>query len=80
MKNEYLKMLAALDKSDKQVNDIVDTVIKDPFGEQSVGNLDVWSYDAEKWDRARIMIGEKINTHHKQLSTSLNIIYPKGSK
>ena len=77
---EYLKMLAALDKSDRQVNDIVNTVIKNPFGEQSVGNLDVWSYDAQKWDRARIIIGEKIHTHHKHLSTSLNSIYPKAIK
>ena len=60
---EYLKLLAALDKTDKNVNEIVNTIIKEPFGEQSVGNLDVWSYDAEKWDRTRILLGEKISTH-----------------
>jgi len=58
---EYLKLLAARDKTDKNVNDIVNTIIKEPFGEQSVGNLDVWSYDAEKWDRTRILLGEKIS-------------------
>jgi hypothetical protein len=63
---EYLKLLAALDKSDKNVNDIVNTIIHDPFGEQSVGNLNVWSYDAEKWDRTRILLGEKISAHTKE--------------
>jgi len=64
---EYLKLLAALDKTDKNVNDIVNTIIKEPFGERSVGNLDVWSYDAEKWDRTRILLGEKISAHNKPL-------------
>jgi len=62
---EYLRLLAGLDKTDKNVNDIVNTIIKGPFGELSVGNLNVWSYDAEKWDKTRIMLGEKINTHNK---------------
>ena len=64
---EYLKLLAALDKSDKNVNDIVNSIIKQPFGEPSIGNLDVWSYDAEKWDSTRILIGKKISAHNKQL-------------
>jgi hypothetical protein len=64
---EYLKLLAALDKTDKNANDIVNTIIKDPFGEQSIGNLNVWSYDAEKWDRTRILLGEKISACNKAL-------------
>lgn len=76
---EYLKLLSALDKTDKNANDFVNKIIKNPFGAQSVGNLDVWSYDAEKWDNIRIILGEKINARIKELSSSLNIIYPKES-
>jgi len=27
----------------------------------------VWSYDAEKWDSTRILIGKKISARNKQL-------------
>jgi len=64
---EYLKLLAALDKSDKNVNDIVNSIIKQPFGEPSIGNLNVWSYDAEKWDSTRILIGKQISAHKQEL-------------
>jgi hypothetical protein len=71
---EYLKLLAAIDKSDKNTNNIVNTLIKNPFGEQSVGNMDVWSYDVRKWDSTRIRLGEQINSR-----TNTNIVYPKES-
>jgi hypothetical protein len=58
---EYMRLLSALDGTKSRVNDIVDTIIKDPFGERSIGNLDVWSYDAQPWDAARIKIGEMIH-------------------
>ncbi len=32
-----------------------------PFGNKSIGKLDVWTYDAEKWDGGRIKLGELIN-------------------
>ncbi len=58
---EYMRLLSALDGNKSRVNDIVNTIIKDPFGERSIGNLDVWSYDAQQWDAARIKIGEMIH-------------------
>jgi hypothetical protein len=59
---EYMRMLSGLDKNDDQVNNIVNSIIKEPFGDKSIGNLDVWSYDPEQWDTARIKLGELINT------------------
>lgn len=58
---EYMRLLSELDNNDDRVNNIVNTIIYQPFGKKSIGNLDVWSYDAEKWDLARIKIGELIN-------------------
>jgi hypothetical protein len=58
---EYMRLLAATDKNRSRVDSIVNTIIKRPFGEQSIGNLNVWSYDAEQWDNARLSIGEMID-------------------
>ncbi|MCW3108342.1 MAG: hypothetical protein JWQ09_2848 [Segetibacter sp.] len=58
---EYMKMLAAIDKSDKRVSSIVNNVINKPFGDNAVGNLDVWSYDPQKWDDSRNELGQLIN-------------------
>jgi hypothetical protein len=62
---EYMRLLKNLDKNDQRVNSIVNEIIGQPFGEASIGNLNVWSYDAEKWDQNRIRIGELINEYQK---------------
>jgi hypothetical protein len=58
---ELMRLLKNLDKNDERVKAIVDEIIFEPFGKKSIGNLDVWSFDAEKWDKARIRIGDLIN-------------------
>ena len=58
---EYMRLLKQLDKNDARVKGIVNEIIGEPFGEKSIGKLDVWTFDAEKWDNARIRIGELIN-------------------
>ncbi len=58
---EYMRLLAKLDGNSKRVDQIVNEIIKEPFGEKSIGILDVWNYDAEKWDQARIKLGELID-------------------
>lgn len=58
---EYLRLLAAADKNKSRADSVVNSIIKLPFGPKSVGNLDVWSFDAAKWDEARIAIGKMIN-------------------
>jgi hypothetical protein len=58
---EYMRMLTALDKNDKRVSMIVNSVIAKPFGNNSVGNLQVWSYDPKKWDESRKELGQLIN-------------------
>jgi hypothetical protein len=63
---EYMRMLKNIDKNDERVKSIVNEIIYEPFGEKSIGKLDVWSFDAEKWDAARIRIGELINEHENK--------------
>ena len=38
-----------------------------PFGPKSIGNLDVWRYDAEQWDNSRITMGEMITAIERQI-------------
>ena len=58
---EYMRQLARLDKSSERVDEIVNEIINYPFGDKSIGVLDVWEYDAEKWDLMRIKLGELID-------------------
>jgi hypothetical protein len=57
---EYMRLLAKLDGNSARVDSIVNTIIKEPFGENSIGILDVWSFDAAAWDQTRIEMGELI--------------------
>jgi len=58
---EYMRLLAELDGNDERVDVIVNSIIKQPFGQNSIGNLDVWSFDAEQWDQRRIELGTMIH-------------------
>ncbi len=57
---EYMRLLSEIDGNDERVEEIVNQIIKQPFGEKSIGNLDVWTYDAAQWDRQRIQLGKLI--------------------
>jgi len=54
---EYMRLLAVKDGHKDRALEIINRIIKEPFGEKSIGNLDVWSFDAEAWDQARIEMG-----------------------
>lgn len=58
---EYMRLLSAADKSRTRADSMVNSIIKRPFGEKAIGNLDVWSYDAEEWDNSRITMGKMID-------------------
>jgi hypothetical protein len=58
---EYMRLLSETDRNRSRVDSVVNTIIKQPFGPKSIGNLDVWNFDAVKWDEARIAIGKMIN-------------------
>ena len=58
---EYMRLLSQKDGNRARVDEIVNSIIKQPFGTNAIGNLDVWSFDAEQWDRARIKMGELIS-------------------
>ncbi len=57
---EYMRLLAEADGNNNRVDSIVNSIIKQPFGPNSIGNLDVWSFDSEAWDKCRILMGEMI--------------------
>lgn len=57
---EYMRLLSQKDGDNHQVDQIVNSIIKQPFGDSSIGNLDVWSFNAEQWDNARIELARKI--------------------
>ncbi len=58
---EYMRLLSQKDGNRDRVDEIVNGIIKNPFGANSIGNLDVWSFDPEQWDRARIKMGKLIS-------------------
>jgi len=58
---EMMRLLREVDGNDARVNQLVNTVIKEPFGDRSIGNLDVWSFDAQLWDETRLKIGDLIH-------------------
>lgn len=62
---EYMRLLSKIDKNTDRADELVNTIIFQPFGRNSIGNLDVWSYDAEQWDLCRIKLGELINQNKK---------------
>jgi len=63
---EYLRLLASIDKNTDRVKGFVDGLVNRPFGDQAVGNLNVWSYEPQKWDESRDRLGELINEAQKK--------------
>ena len=57
---EYMRLLAEADGNNIRVDSIVNSIIKQPFGPNSISNLDVWSFEAEAWDKSRILMGKMI--------------------
>ena len=62
---EYMRLLSEIDNNSVRVDSVVNSIIKRPFGLNSIGNLDVWSYDARQWDESRIRLGEMIDKSKK---------------
>jgi hypothetical protein len=58
---EYMRLLSEIDKNRSRVDSVVNSIIKMPFGPKSIGNLDIWNYDAQEWDEARIAMGKMID-------------------
>jgi hypothetical protein len=63
---EYMRLLSEVDKNSDHVDSVVNSIIKRPFGPNSIGNLDIWSYDARQWDENRIKLGELIDQAKKK--------------
>jgi hypothetical protein len=63
---EYMKLLSSIDKNETRVSSIVNSMIERPFGNDAVGNLNVWNYDPQKWDESRKELGKLINESLKK--------------
>ncbi len=59
---EYLTLLKKLSPESNAAKEYVNEIINEPFGRNSIGVIDVWSFDAEEWDNTRIKIGNQINS------------------
>ena len=59
-------MLSQLDGSTERADSITNTLVKRPYGTHAIGNLDVWSFDAEKWDMSRQNLGALIDAYSKK--------------
>lgn len=46
-----MRLLSQLDGNSDRVDEVVNSIINQPFGDNAIGELDVWSYDAEQWDQ-----------------------------
>lgn len=62
---EYMRLLTTLDGNSARADKIVNEIINRPFGDNAIGKLDVWNFDAAKWDERRIALGEMI---HEKMS------------
>ena len=58
---EYMRLVSEIDKNGERVDSVVNSIIKRPFGPNSINNLDIWSYDARQWDENRIKLGKLID-------------------
>ncbi len=58
---EYMRLLAEKDGAKDRVDNVVNSIIGRPFGPEAIGRLDVWTFDAQQWDEARINMGQMIH-------------------
>ncbi len=63
---EYMRLLAETDGNKKRADSVVNSILKMPFGPGSIGNIDIWSFNPQKWDMARIAMGNMINKTRKK--------------
>jgi hypothetical protein len=62
---EYMRLLSEVDKKKDRADSVVNSIIKMPFGPRAIGNLDIWSFDAEQWDNSRVKLGILIDKAEK---------------
>ena len=60
-----MRLLKKLDGNEERVNAIVNDIIKQPFGDKAIGNLDAWSFDSRFWDESRVKMGDTIHVASK---------------
>jgi hypothetical protein len=69
--SDCLKGNPIYDGNTLRADPVVNIIIKEPYGPKSIGNLDVWNFDAGKWDAQRIAMGRMIETKSQQYPSDL---------
>ncbi len=57
---EMMNMLAELDGNTERADKLVNGIINQPYGDQAIGELEIWDYNPENWDKAVIELGNMI--------------------
>lgn len=57
---EYLRLLTELDGNSDRADALVNELVNQPYGEQAIGDLNVWSFDPRLWDKQKTRLGEMI--------------------
>jgi hypothetical protein len=57
---EYMQLLARLDGTRGRVDKVVDSIVFNPYGKASIGNLNPWNHNPRAWDEARESLGRII--------------------
>jgi hypothetical protein len=57
---EYMQLLARLDGTSSRVDKVVDSIVFNPYGKASIGNLNPWNHNPRAWDEARESLGRMI--------------------
>ncbi len=57
---EYMQLLARLDGNRERVDKLVDSIVFNPYGKASIGNLNPWNHNPRAWDEVRDKMGQMI--------------------
>jgi hypothetical protein len=57
---EYMQLVARLDGNRKRADEIVNSIVFNPYGKAAIGNLNAWNHNPQAWDEARLKMGRMI--------------------
>jgi hypothetical protein len=55
-----MQLLARLDGNRQRADQLVDSIVFNPYGKASIGNLNPWNHNPRAWDEARDQMGKLI--------------------
>lgn len=58
----FMQLLSKLDGTTERADAIVNELVHAPWGDASIGNINVWDYNARRYDQGRIELGNLIES------------------